>query len=82
MPSLLVNADGSAEMEFVTGRFEPSAIVGRALIVHAGADNFGNVPVGAEASQYTANSEAATTATKNTGNAGDRLACGVIERRR
>ncbi|HUP72710.1 MAG TPA: superoxide dismutase family protein [Acidimicrobiales bacterium] len=82
MPSVLVNADGSAEMEFVTGRFERSAIVGRAVIVHAGADNFGNVPVGAEANQYTANSEAATTATKNTGNAGDRLACGVIERRR
>ena len=82
MPSLLVNTDGSAEMEFVTGRFEPSAIVGRAVIVHAGADNFGNVPVGAGMSQYTANSVDATTATNNTGNAGDRLACGVIERRR
>jgi Cu-Zn family superoxide dismutase len=82
MPSLLVNADGSAEMEFVTGRFEPSAIVGRALIVHAGADNFGNVPVGVGDNQYTANTAGATTATKNTGNAGDRLACGLIERRR
>lgn len=82
MPSLLVNADGSAEAEFVTGRFDPSAIVGRAVIVHAGADNFGNVPLGDAANQYKANSEAATTATKNTGNAGDRLACGVIERRR
>ena len=82
MPSLLVNADGSAEMEFVTGRFEPSALVGRAVIVHAGADNFGNVPLGDAANQYKANSLDATTATKNTGNAGDRLACGVIERRR
>jgi Cu-Zn family superoxide dismutase len=82
MPSLLVNADGSAEMEFVTGRFDPDALVGRAVIVHAGADNFGNVPLGTGANQYTANSDAATTATKNTGNAGDRLACGVIQRRR
>ena len=82
MPSVLVNADGSAEMEFVTGRFDPAAIVGRAVIVHAGADNFGNVPLGDAVNQYKANSVDATTATKNTGNAGDRLACGVIERRR
>jgi superoxide dismutase, Cu-Zn family len=82
MPSLLVNADGSAKMEFVTGRFEPSALVGRAVIVHAGPDNFGNVPLGTAANQYTANDPAATTATKNTGNAGDRLACGVIEGKR
>ena len=82
MPSLLVNADGSAEMQFVTGRFDPSALVGRAVIVHAGPDNFGNVPVGTADNQYTANTAAATTATKNTGNAGDRLACGVIERKR
>jgi Cu-Zn family superoxide dismutase len=81
MPSLLVNADGSAEMEFVTGRFEPGALVGRAVIVHAGPDNFGNVPLGSAPTQYTANDVAATTATKNTGNAGDRLACGVIERK-
>lgn len=82
MPSVLVNADGSAEMEFVTGRFEPSALVGRAVIVHAGPDNFGNIPLGPAANQYTANTIDATTATKNTGNAGDRLACGIIERKR
>ncbi|MEO5839406.1 MAG: superoxide dismutase family protein [Acidimicrobiales bacterium] len=82
MPSLLVNTDGSAEMQFVTGRFDPGAIVGRAVIVHAGADNFGNVPLGIAENQYTANTVAATTATKNTSNAGDRLACGVIERKR
>ena len=82
MPSLLVNADGSAEMEFVTGRFDPAALVGRAVIVHAGADNFGNVPLGSAPNQYTANDTAAITATKNTGNAGDRLACGIVERRK
>ena len=82
MPSLLVNADGSAQMQFVTGRFNPGLLVGRAVIVHAGPDNFGNVPVGTAANQYTANDPAAVTATKNTGNAGDRLACGVIERKR
>ena len=82
MPSLLVNDDGTAEMKFVTGRFEPSELLGRAVIVHAGPDNFGNVPVGAAPAQYTANDPAAVTATKNTGNSGDRLACGVIELRR
>jgi Cu-Zn family superoxide dismutase len=80
MPSLLVNDDGSAEMQFVTGRFEPRELVGRAVIVHAGPDNFANVPLGSGAAQYTANAPDATTATNNTGNAGDRLACGVIER--
>jgi len=69
-------------MALVTGRFEPSALVGRAVIVHAGPDNFGNVPVGPAANQYTANAVDATTATKNTGNAGDRLGCGIIERKR
>jgi Cu-Zn family superoxide dismutase len=82
MPSIMVNADGSAEMTFVTGRFDPDALAGRAVIVHAGPDNFGNIPLGTASTQYTANSDAATTATKNTGNAGDRLACGVIERRK
>jgi Cu-Zn family superoxide dismutase len=81
MPSVLVNDDGRAEMRFVTGRFEPRELVGRAVIVHAGPDNFANIPLGTGQAQYTANSPDATTATNNTGNAGDRLACGVIERR-
>jgi len=54
-------------------------IVGRAIVVHAGADNYANVPLGANADQYTANSQAAIDKTAATGNAGDRLLCGVVE---
>ena len=57
----------------------PAELPGKAVILHAGADNFGNVPVGTGPDQYTANSAAATTKTGNTGNAGDRIACGVIK---
>ena len=84
MPVLQINADGSAWTRFKTDHFTVANIVGRAVIVHAGADNFGNVPVGAGATQYTANSTGTTNATAtgltaNTGNAGARYACGVIE---
>ena len=51
---------------------------GKAVVLHAGADNFGNVPVGANADQYQPNAVDATNKTANTGNAGDRIACGVI----
>jgi Cu-Zn family superoxide dismutase len=78
MPSLLVGADGSATATFITDRISPSDIVGRAIILHKGPDNFGNVPVGTASDQYTANSPGAITKTQNTGNAGDRVACGVI----
>jgi Cu/Zn superoxide dismutase len=36
------------------------------------------VPIGEALDQYTANAPDATTKTQNTGNAGDRIACGVI----
>ena len=52
-------------------------------MLHAGPDNFGNVPVDDVATApnaYTPNSAGATTATQNTGNAGNRIACGVIVR--
>jgi Cu-Zn family superoxide dismutase len=52
--------------------------VGRAVVLHAGPDNFGNVPVGAVSDQYAPNSTSATEKTVKTGNAGDRVACGLI----
>jgi superoxide dismutase, Cu-Zn family len=79
LPSVLLLDDGTAELRFHTERFDPSELEGRAVILHARPDNFGNVPVGAASNQYTANSADALTATNNTGNAGDRIGCGVIE---
>ena len=83
MPVLQVNADGSAWSRFKTDHWDVEDIIGRAVIVHAGADNYGNVPVGTGATQYTPNSTGTTNATAtgltaNTGNAGARYACGVI----
>ena len=78
MPSVFVNANGSVETRFTISRIPLSELAGKAVVLHAGADNFGNVPIGAAADQYTANSADAITKTQNTGNAGDRIACGVI----
>lgn len=84
MPVLQVNDDHSAWTRFKTDHFDVDEIIGRAVIVHVGADNFGNVPVGSGATQYRPNStgstnETATGLTANTGNAGARYACGVIK---
>jgi superoxide dismutase, Cu-Zn family len=79
LPSLLVNADGTAVTEFLTGRVDVADLLGRAVVLHAGADNFADVPTGSLPDQYTANSAAATDRTAATGNAGDRIACGVVE---
>jgi Cu-Zn family superoxide dismutase len=78
MPAVFVTAAGDGAMSFITDHFAPAEIVGRAVILHQDPDNYGNIPVGAAANQYTANSAAATTLTNNTGNAGNRIACGII----
>jgi Cu-Zn family superoxide dismutase len=79
MPVLLAAASGRAVLGFVTDRFSLSDVAGRAIIVHAGSNNYGNIPVGANPDQYTPNSPAATALTAATGNAGARVLCGVIE---
>ena len=78
MPVVYVNADGSVESRFRLDRIVPDDVVGKVVILHAGADNYANIPIGTGPTQYTANTSGATTATSKTGNAGDRLACGVI----
>jgi Cu-Zn family superoxide dismutase len=78
MPALFVGTNGRANVVFTTDRFKPADVIGRAVIIHAGADNYANIPVGAAANQYTANSADAITLTNNTGNAGARIGCGII----
>lgn len=73
MPVLLVNADGTGEARFVTDRYDLADVMGRALIVHAGPDNYANIPT-----RYAAGGPDATTLA--TGDAGGRAACGVIVR--
>jgi Cu-Zn family superoxide dismutase len=78
MPAIFVMDGGSGEMRFLTDRFAVADLIGRAVILHQNPDNYGNVPVGAGVNEYTANSAAAVTLTLNTGNAGNRIGCGVI----
>lgn len=79
LSSVYLNRDGTVHLEFSTDRFVAGALFDRAVVLHAGADNFGNVPVGTRAAQYSPNASDATAATRNTGNSGDRVACGVID---
>ena len=78
LPSPLVLADGTARLSFTTDRIDPGLLRRRAVILHDRPDNFGNVPVGTAANQYQPNSAAATDLTARTGNAGDRVACGLV----
>ena len=78
MPVVYVNADGSVNTTFRIDSIPTAELAGKVVILHAGADNYANIPLGTGATQYTANSADATTATGKTGNAGDRIACGVI----
>jgi len=77
MPVMYVNADGSVESYFLIDVIKPRDIKGKVVILHAGPDNFNNIPVGPGAKQYVAGAEAVDTTAK-TGNAGDRAACGVV----
>lgn len=79
LPSVLVGADGTAALTADIPRFDVDELRGRSVILHAGRDNFGNVPTGPAADQYTANSGAAPDLTARTGNAGARYGCGVLD---
>ena len=72
-PVVLVMSDRSADIRFTTDRYGLSDLQtaeGRAVIVHALPDNYANVPT-----RYVRRPDATTL---STGDAGDRIACGVV----
>ena len=74
LPSLYVTRDGIALMMFITDAFTIFDLLdddGSALVIHAGRDNYGNIPV-----RYGEPDDT----TLATGDAGPRVACGVVER--
>ena len=86
LPSVLLTSTGQAYAEFETARFSVDALLdaandGSAVVLHAGPDNFGNIP----SSRYWYNDPTAgpvpgpDATTKKTGDADGRYACGVIE---
>lgn len=76
MPVLFVAQDGLARAEFQTDSFTVDELLdadGSAVIIHAGPDNYANIPT-----RYSASGPDAITLAS--GDAGARIACGVIER--
>ncbi len=79
MPVLLVMDDGTAQLSFLTDRFTVEQLFDAdrsAIIVHANADNYANIPT-----RYHSHTEdvfGPDSATLATGDAGSRLACGVV----
>jgi Cu-Zn family superoxide dismutase len=76
-PVLLAGANGEAQTQFVDGNFKIRELLGpsgTAVVIHAAADNYANIP-----NRYTANGVAGPDAeSQMTGDAGARIACGVI----
>jgi len=73
MPVLLVNSDGGAWARFQTDRVAVADLIGHTVIVHAGVDNYANIPA-----RYLQAPEVIDNATYGTGDAGSRYACGEI----
>jgi len=81
LPVLLVNADGTGEARFKTDRFAVADLFdadGSALIIHVSPDNYANIPARYRGSPPAATPTAVDQATLNTGDAGGRIACGVV----
>jgi superoxide dismutase, Cu-Zn family len=79
LTSLQVRKDGGALLETTTDGFTKADLLagaGTAIIIHAGADNFANIP----SDRYTQvnGTPGPDETTMSTGDAGKRVACGVI----
>ena len=78
MPVVLVRHDRRAAGSFVTDRFRIDDVIDMTVIVHQRPDNYANVPVGSRRNDYRPNARNTRATTDRTGNAGRRIACGVI----
>ncbi|MDP8929154.1 MAG: superoxide dismutase family protein [Actinomycetota bacterium] len=77
---LLINSDGTGRLRFSTDRFTIAELLdddGSALIVHAGRDNLANIPT--RYHSHGADVTGPDPETLATGDAGGRVACGVIQ---
>jgi Cu-Zn family superoxide dismutase len=76
-PVLLAGANGEARTQFVDGNFRIRDLfgaTGTAIVIHAAPDNYANVPT-----RYTVGGAPGPDAdTRLTGDAGTRIACGVL----
>ena len=80
LPSLYVGADGRASLAVTVDAVtvdELTAGDGAAVMIHAGPDNFANIPDRYTSSE--ADAPGPDDMTNSTGDAGGRIACGVIE---
>ncbi|WP_054812338.1 superoxide dismutase[Cu-Zn] [Nocardia arizonensis] len=75
LTSLEVRNDGSGTLVTTTDAVTLNDLKGKALIIHADADNFGNIPNRYSRADGVAGPDDTTLAT---GDAGGRVACGVI----
>ena len=88
MPPLMVAADGTAWLKFVTDRFLAKDLMdtdGSAIVLHAGPDNLAHIPAATSAGAERYHSHVddvfgADAASKATGDAGARYGCAVLER--
>ncbi len=78
LPSLHINADGTAASGFDIDRFDVGQLFdadGSAVVLHAGRDNFANIPATYESGGV----PGPNAATNAAGDAGGRYACGVLQ---
>jgi Cu-Zn family superoxide dismutase len=79
LTSLQVRKDGGALLETTTDGFTKADLLagaGTAIMIHAGSDNFGNIP--ADRYNQVNGAPGPDQTTMSTGDAGKRVACGVI----